>query len=106
MKENYIQIDTTFEKRDDAVKMAKLLLDAKLVADGQITEIHSTFNWEGNFYDKQEWSLSCKTKEKLYQECEKFIKDNHPYKVPQIIAKVLVCASKNYLDWIDESIKR
>jgi len=98
----YIVIETTFEKRDDAVKLAKLLLDNKLVADGQIATINSCFNWENNFYDRQEFLLSCKTKESLYSECEKFIKKNHPFKVPQIVATELKYGSKDYFDWINE----
>ncbi|MCL2540017.1 MAG: divalent-cation tolerance protein CutA [Firmicutes bacterium] len=103
--EKYIQIETTFEKHEEALKLAKLLLDAKLVADGQITEIRSAFNWEGKFYDRAEWLLLSKTRADLYLECEAFIKHHHSFKVPQIVAIELVGGSLDYFNWIDESVK-
>ena len=101
----YIQIETTFESREEAVKLAGLILDAGLVADGQISEINSVFNFENKQYNRKEFLLSMKTKTELYKECEKFIKKNHSFKVPQIVATQLSYGSKEYFDWIDDNVK-
>ena len=103
MKNQYIKIETTFEKRETAEKTAGLLLDAKLIACGQISEIFSVYNFEGKRYGEKEYLLSLKTRAELYDVCEQFIKKHHPYKVPQIIAVKLEKGSRDYLDWIDES---
>lgn len=101
----YIQIETTFDKKDEAMRLSALLLVNKLVADGQISEINSVFNFENKHYDRKEWLLTAKTRECLYAECEKFIIKNHSFKVPQIVATELKYGSKDYFDWIDENTK-
>ena len=101
----YIQIESTFNKREESVKLAGLLLDSKLVADGQISEISSVFNFENKHYDRKEWLLTCKTKKSLYNQVEDLIKNNHSFKVPQIMATELKFGSKEYFDWIDENTK-
>ena len=102
----YIQIQTTFKTRDEAIKFSSIILDQRLVADGQISEIESTYNFEGKRYIHKEYLLTMKTRAELYGECEKFIKQHHSYKVPQIVATELKYGNKDYFDWIDENTKR
>jgi len=106
MGNKYIQIQTTFNKREEAVKFAELILDVQIVACGQISEIESFYNFEGKRCHDKEYRLSIKTRTALYNECEAFIKAHHPYKVPQIIAVQIIAGSLDYLDWIDENTKR
>ena len=100
----YIQITTTFRNRETAVKMANDMLDARLVADGQISEINSVFEWEGKKHDRKEFLLTMKTREPLYSKCQSFIKQNHEYKVPQIVATAITHGSTEYFNWIDEGV--
>jgi len=100
-----IQLQITFDQREEALALAKLLLDTKLVADGQVSEITSLFNFEDKFHDRKEWLLTAKTKKSLYTECEKFIKQAHSFKCPQIVATELTHASKDYADWVKENTK-
>jgi len=100
---NYIQIETTFSKREEAMEFAEKILDAKLVADGQVSEIFTVYNFEGRRHSHSEFLLSMKTRAELFAKCEQFIKLHHPYKVPQIVALPIECGSKDYLDWIDEN---
>jgi periplasmic divalent cation tolerance protein len=106
MERKYIQIQTTFEKRDEAVKLVEQILDARLVADGQISEIVSFYNWEGKRCESKEYLLTMKTRAELFSQCEAFIKKHHSYKVPQIIATKIKFGSQDYLDWIDENTKQ
>ena len=106
MDNRYVQIQTTFSKREEAVKLAGLMLDAKLAADGQIGEIHSIYNFEGKRHGHPEYLLTLKTRTELYGECEKFIVKHHPYKVPQIVAAQLTYGSKAYFDWIAENTQK
>jgi len=102
---NFIQIQTTFDNRDEAVAMANALLDAGLVSCGQISEVESVYNWEGKRCDTNEYLLTLKTRKGLYNECEKFIAARHSYKVPQIIALDIATGSADYLKWIEDSTK-
>ena len=100
---NYIQMQTTFENREEAVKLSALILDAGLVADGQISEIVSYYNWEGKRVESKEYLLTMKTQARLFSLCEAFIKKNHSYKVPQIVATKIELGSRDYLKWINEN---
>jgi len=102
---NYIQIKTTFTNMVGAIKLSELILEAGLVACGQISEIHSIYNFEGKTHNHLEFLLAMKTREELYDECEAFIKLHHPYKVPQIIAVKIEQGSADYFDWITQNTK-
>jgi len=104
--DKYVQIQTTFEKREEAEKFAGLILDAGIAADGQIGEIFSAYNFEGKRHSHTEFLLAMKTRAELFGECEKFIKMHHPYKVPQIVATELIHGSQEYFEWISENTQR
>jgi len=101
----YIQIQTTFEKFDDAEKVAAIMLDANLAACAQTSEITSFYNFESKRCKDREILLTLKTRSELYDKCEKLIKQYHPYKIPQIIAIRIEFGSPEYLDWVDGGVK-
>lgn len=94
-----VKVETTFEEYGQAVDFAAKIIAEKLVVDGQVTKIFSQYEFEGKPYQKVEYLLTMKTKQELMLSCEVFIKNNHPYKVPQIIFTPFT-ASVEYLNWI------
>jgi periplasmic divalent cation tolerance protein len=99
---SYIQITTTTEKRQDAEKIAGVLVDEKLAACVQLVgPITSIYRWKGQVEKAEEWQCLIKTRQDLYEEIEKTIKSIHPYEVPEIIALPLSKVSKDYLEWLD-----
>ncbi|MCL2848284.1 MAG: divalent-cation tolerance protein CutA [Firmicutes bacterium] len=98
---SYIQIETTFKNQKDAEKITELLLSNKLVACGQYYSISSLYFWQGKQHNEKEVLLKLKTQAELYQKCEKLIKENHPYDVPQIIATE-INGSEEYIGWIND----
>lgn len=99
----YIEIKTTFEIKQDAEKLAELLLDKKFIACGQIFEIDSHYVWKNERFIEKEFMLMMKTKESLFGQVEKEIKENHPFEVAEIIALPIQNISKEYANWIDEN---
>ena len=84
-KEKFIQIITTVERREDAVKIAEVLLRKKIAACIQIIEgIESYYWWEGKIEKSGEVLLFIKTRSDLFEKAKKIIKENHPYQVPEI----------------------
>ncbi len=101
----YIQISTTFEKEEDAKKIAHLLVKENLSACVQIIgPISSIYKWKGNIESSQEYILLIKTKDKLYDKVEKMIKKNHPYETPEIISLPIIKGSSDYLNWLNDSL--
>jgi periplasmic divalent cation tolerance protein len=104
---NYVQVFTTTERKEDAERIAKTLLEARLAACIQIVgPVSSSYWWRGRLEKAEEWLCIIKSRSDLYDEVEKIIKENHPYEVPEIIATPIISGSRNYLDWMDEELKK
>ena len=107
MIEEYIQVFTTTEKKEDAEKIAKALVEKRLAGCIQIVgPIVSTYWWKGNVETAGEWLCFIKSKKTLYEDLEKAIKEIHPYEIPEIIALPIISGSKEYLDWLNNEIKK
>lgn len=99
----FIEITTTFVNKEEAEKMAKILLEEKLVSCAQISEIDSLYHWKGKLEKEHEFMLTLKSKARLYKQIENIIKKNHSYEVPQIVVLLIKNGSKEYLEWIKEN---
>ena len=105
--EDYIQVLTTTEKKEDAEKIAKALVEQRLSGCVQIIgPIVSTYWWKGDVESAGEWLCLMKSKKILYVELEKAVKSIHPYETPEIIAIPIVAGSKDYLDWLGSEVKK
>jgi periplasmic divalent cation tolerance protein len=94
-----ILLYVTNPSKEEAERIARQLLDRKLIACANIFPITSIYRWEGRVAKESEYVLLAKTvKEKLGQ-TEKEIKKVHPYKIPCII-KISAEANKEYSDWV------
>lgn len=83
------------------VKIAKKILNGRLAACVNIKRgMRSLYWWEDKIQDREEAMLIIKTKLGLYNEMEKLIKHEHPYKVPEIIAFPIAKGYKPFLEWI------
>jgi periplasmic divalent cation tolerance protein len=102
----YIQVLTTTEKREDAEKIAKTLVEKRLAACIQIMgPMLSTYWWKNHVETAEEWLCIIKSKLKLYEELEKSIRQIHPYEVPEILAIPVIVGSKDYLGWLGGVVK-
>jgi periplasmic divalent cation tolerance protein len=86
----------------EAVKeLAKRLIDAKLAACVQIQAgVQSIYRWEGRICEEQEVVLAAKTTAAQWPAISAFIKQNHPYDVPEIIAQPITHSDPDYARWV------
>jgi len=102
----YIQVATTVANKSDAEKIGKILVEKRLGACVQIIgPVTSYFTWEGKLDSSQEYLCLIKSRDDLFAELEKFIKNNHPYEVPEIIAIPIAKGGKDYLNWMAAALK-
>lgn len=107
MKEEYIQVFTTTEKKEDAEKIAKVLVEKRLAGCIQVVgPIISTYWWKDNVETAEEWLCIIKSKKDIFNELEKSIKEIHPYEVPEIIAMPVVAGSDDYLLWLSKELRK
>lgn len=101
-----IVIFVTVGNSSDAALLAKSLVERRLAACVNLVPgISSWYWWEGKVNEDQEVLLMMKTSRDKFAALEKEVLRLHSYAVPEIIAVQIVEGSKNYLNWIEESLK-
>lgn len=99
----YCIIKCTTSNKEDAVKIAKHLVEKKLIACCNILPcITSVYEWENKLSQDEEVLMIMKSKIQLFSQIEKEIKLLHPYKIPEIICTRIIKGNADYLNWIDK----
>jgi periplasmic divalent cation tolerance protein len=98
----YLIVKTTFESKKDAEAIAKKIIEAKLAACIQLSEVESYYKWNNKTENSHEYKLEIKTLSKNYKKLEKLIIKNHKYEIPEIVAIKIKKGSKKYLNWMKE----
>ena len=92
---------TTVGNAGEGESLARLIVEAKLAACVQIVpQMTSVYFWEGKVQSEPEHLLLIKTLEEKFDELSEFIKRNHSYEVPEIVAIEAEKVSKDYLNWM------
>lgn len=98
-------IQTTTPTRDEALRLARALVEQRLVACAQISAIESTYLWDGNLQQEPECRLLLKTSDDKWPEVERFIRERHSHEVPAIFAVPVTQASEGYANWVAETTR-
>src|SRR5690349_8967479 len=102
----HVVIFVTAKDDSEAQDLAKGLIESKLVACANIVPaIRSLFWWEGAIDEAQEVLIILKTRAALIEKVTAKVKALHSYMVPEVIALPIVGGSKDYLHWINDSLK-
>jgi periplasmic divalent cation tolerance protein len=102
-----IVVLVTCGNRGEAEKLAGELVEQKLVACVNLVPgIESWYWWEGKVNREAELLLVMKTTQENFALLETAIQGLHSYSVPEIIALPICAGSREYLQWIGESVGR
>jgi periplasmic divalent cation tolerance protein len=96
-------VTTTIASREDARRIADVLLAERLAACIQLLPIESHYVWKGARMAEPEVMLLIKTRAELFEPVIARIKALHPYEVPEIVAQTFSAGLAPYLAWIAES---
>ena len=99
---DYAAVITTCSNKEDAKTLASILLEQKLAACVQLSEITSLYTWQTKVLEENETQLLIKTKKTLYKELESLILKHHKYDTPEIIMLDIKNGYDKYFSWIDE----
>jgi len=101
-----MEIVTTTGTREDAERIASVLVEGRLAACVQVSgPVTSTYWWQGRVETAEEWRCSAKTLGENYGAVERAITGIHPYEVPQILAFPVVAALPSYAAWVEETVR-
>lgn len=99
-----IAVFTTVGTADDARRIARELVQRRLVACAQISPIESLYVWQGALCEEGEFRLLLKTTAGHYTAVETAIRELHPYTLPAIHAVALEPVSEPYAQWVVDSV--
>lgn len=98
-----ILIYITNPSMNEARRMAKLLIDKKLIACANIWQASSIYRWKGMVVEDKEFVLLAKTTEGKFNAVKKEVERAHPYEIPCII-KIPAVPTKEYFDWVKTQV--
>lgn len=102
----HIAVFVTASSKKEAAGIARKLIENKAAACVNIIDkAVSLFWWKGKIDCSKEALLIIKSKKEKLPRIIKIVKSAHSYQVPEIIAFPIIGGDKNYLKWIDESIR-
>ena len=91
---------TTFESKEEAAQMSRMLVDSNLVASTHLYNLDVFYIWEREFCNEKEVALSCITRGSMYSKVEKFIREHHSYYCPQVVCIPIINTYPEFDDWI------
>ena len=96
-----IAVVTTLPNREQALQLARSLVEQRLVACAQLSAIESLYRWNGQLQQDPEVRLTLKAPESHYAAIEAAILERHPYDLPAIHALRLDKVHEPYGAWIE-----
>lgn len=104
--ENHIVVFITAGSIEEADKLSRGLVEEKLAfCVNSVPSIKSTYYWEGKLCVDDEILLIVKTRSDQFGPLEHWVRQNHSYDVPEVIALPIVKGSEPYLKGIDDWVR-
>ena len=106
-KNKAIVVIMTAGSREEAARLAEMLVGARLAACVQILqEIESIYRWQGSVQREAEILLLAKTTEACFQDLAREVRALHSYETPEIVALPVIASSESYFAWLIENVKQ
>jgi periplasmic divalent cation tolerance protein len=102
----HIVVFVTAANKIEAGKIARSLIRQKLAACVNIAgKVDSLFWWNGAMDKAGEILLVIKSRKDKFKQIVKAVRKAHSYQVPEIIALPIIAGDKEYLRWIDATVR-
>ena len=99
----HIVVLITAGSKEEADKLSRGLVEEKLAfCVNSVPGVQSTYYWEDKLCVDAEFLLIVKTRRDCFEDLEKWVRENHSYDVPEVIALPIVAGSEPYLKSIDD----
>jgi periplasmic divalent cation tolerance protein len=103
MEPQHVIVFATAGSKEEANKLSRGLVEEKLAfCVNALPSVQSTYYWEDKLCVDEEILLIIKTRSEKYQALEAWVRKNHSYSVPEVVAIPVVKGSEPYLKCIDD----
>ena len=97
----------TARSKEEAEKISRGLVESKLAfCVSTLPKVQSTYYWKDKIHVDKEFLLIVKTRQDQYEALETWVKNNHSYEVPEIIALPIEQGLPAYLNGIDDWVAK
>jgi periplasmic divalent cation tolerance protein len=97
----YAVVLVTCPTRAEGESLAEKLVETSNAACvNVIPGVRSIYRWEGKVEKNDEVMLVVKTRTRMVGEVTEFVKENHKYSVPEVVALSVRGGNNAYLNWI------
>jgi periplasmic divalent cation tolerance protein len=95
----------TAGSREEAARLAEMLVGARLAACAQIMpEMESIYHWQGSIHRDPEFLILAKTTQANFNDLEREVRALHSYETPEIVALPVTAISAPYLEWLTMTV--
>ena len=95
-------IYVTAPNRYEALKLARNLVESRLVACANILDgASSVYWWDGKLQEDSETVMIAKTRSPLVEAVIERVRELHPYACPCVVAVPISAGNPAFLNWID-----
>jgi periplasmic divalent cation tolerance protein len=89
----------------EARRLGRSVVQKRLAACANIlSRVESIYRWKGKVERAKEVLVIMKTSAQRVKELEREVKRTHSYEVPEFIVLPVVAGSREYLQWVGESV--
>lgn len=97
---------TTLPDHDTAHRLACALIEQQLAACVHVgAPLTAVYRWQGSIEQASEIPLAIKTPRACYAAVQTWLREHHPYDVPEIVAVSIHDALPEYLKWVQTEVK-
>ena len=101
-----IVILSTCATEEEAERLARVLLDARLAACiNVIPRMRSFYRWKGAVESADECLLLIKSSRPLFEPLKAELEKVHSYDVPEVIALPVLEGAEKYLNWMATNLR-
>jgi periplasmic divalent cation tolerance protein len=100
-----IVVLSTCATEEEAEKLARSLLDARLAACVSVVpRTRSFYHWKGAVESADECLLVIKSSRDLFAQLTEALRKMHSYELPELLALPVVEGAANYLSWLQANL--
>ena len=100
-----VQVQTTAGSKEEADRLASVLLERRLAACVQVLgPMESRYWWQGALESATEWLCLAKTTADRVDHVVAALGEAHSYDTPEVLATAVSGGNERYLRWVEETV--